>query len=176
MIKEVIDRILKERLVIQTEVAQVVSVDETNMTCEVSITGKPNLTDVRLKSVIDSVDKGILVKPTIESYVLVSLINNKKGNAFVSGFTEVDSIRLITDSIELSGDSFGGLIKIEELKKELNKNNQILISLLSVINGAPIPTAPVTSPSSLQLAFKGVLVGKQIADFSNIENNKVKHG
>ena len=89
MIKEVIDRILNERLVVQTEVAKIVSIDDTAMTCEVSIVGKPSLTDVRLKSVIDSVDKGILIKPKVGSYVLVSLINNKKGNAYVSGFTEV---------------------------------------------------------------------------------------
>ena len=176
MIKEVIDRILNERLVVQTEVAKIVSIDDTAMTCEVSIVGKPSLTDVRLKSVIDSVDKGILIKPKVGSYVLVSLINNKKGNAYVSGFTEVDSIRLITDSIELAGDSFGGLIKIESLKSELNKNNQILQSILAVINGSPIPEAGNGATSLLQTTLKGVLVGKQIGDFSNIENNKVKHG
>ena len=62
------------------------------------------------------------------------------------------------------------------MKSELNKNNQILQSILAVINGSPIPEAGNGATSLLQTTLKGVLVGKQIGDFSNIENNKVKHG
>ena len=177
MIKEIVNKILAEKLVIQTEVAKIVSVDGYAMTCEVSIVGKPNLTDVRLKSVIDKVDKGILITPAVGSYVLMSIINNKKGNAFVSGFSEVKSVRLITPEIELAGKDFRGLVKIEELKSELNKMSARVDVLFNAIkNGVPL-SGSSDGGVGYQTTMKAILatsVNKE--SFNNLENKNVKHG
>ena len=78
------------------------------------------------------------------------------------------------DAIKINGDSFGGLIKIEELKKELQKNNIILDIILKICT--PINEAGNGAPSSFQASLMSALAGKQVGDFNNMENDKVKHG
>lgn len=84
-------------------------------------------------------------------------------------------IVLHEDEICLNGDADGGLIKIKELKKELEKNNQILQTILNVCN-SQVPEPGNGTPSAFQQALNIALIGKQTGDFSNIENEKVKHG
>ncbi len=175
MIKDVVNRILNDKLPVLTEVGKVVSVDSDSMTCEVSIIGKPNLTDVRLKSIINNDDNGILIKPKVGSYVLITLINNKRGNAFVSGYSDVDSIRLITPKIELGGDEFGGLIKIEELKQQLNTlTNRVDTIIKAIEQGVPVAG---DGGIGYQTSMKLILATASVKEnFDNIENKKVKHG
>lgn len=78
-------------------------------------------------------------------------------------------------TVELNGTELGGLIKINELKKELEKTNIFLRTLVSVLQ-VPIPEAGNGAPSAFQTALNGALSSLQLADFSQIENEKVKHG
>ena len=87
-----------------------------------------------------------------------------------------DNILLKADKIKINGDSLGGLIKINELKKELQKNNLILNTIINICVNAVINEAGNGSPSAFQTALKAALAGKQVADFSSIENDKVVHG
>lgn len=97
----------------------------------------------------------------------------KDGDAAI--YNEKVSIILTEDKIKINGDDLGGLIKINELKKELEKNNQILQTILSVCS-IPVNETGNGAPSSFQQALNIALKGKTIADFSNIENDKVLHG
>lgn len=87
-----------------------------------------------------------------------------------------DNVILKADKIKINGDDLGGLIKIEELKKELQKNNIILEILLKICTSSPIPEAGNGSPSAFQSALMSALSGKQVGNFNNIENDKVLHG
>lgn len=87
-----------------------------------------------------------------------------------------DNVILKADKIKINGDDLGGLIKIEELKKELQKNNIILEILLKICNSSPIPEPGNGSPSAFQSALMSALSGKQVGNFNNIENDKVLHG
>lgn len=78
-------------------------------------------------------------------------------------------------SVELNGKDFGGLVKIEELKTQLEKNRQILQIFLQVLQ-TPIPEPGNGAPSAFQAALAAALGGRSPGDFSNIENNKVNHG
>ncbi|PPS21225.1 hypothetical protein [Brachyspira murdochii] len=98
----------------------------------------------------------------------------KEGDTCI--YNEKISIIINEDMIKIGGDDFGGLIKIEELKKELEKNNQILQAILNICLGAPIPEAGNGANSAFQLALSAALAGKTIANFSNIENTKIVHG
>jgi hypothetical protein len=69
----------------------------------------------------------------------------------------------------------GGLININTLIAELNKNNAILNAILSVLGGAPIPEAGLGAPSALQVALNGVTAALQVGSFSNMEDDKVTH-
>ncbi|WP_288550120.1 hypothetical protein [uncultured Brachyspira sp.] len=90
-------------------------------------------------------------------------------------YNEKISIIINEDMIKIGGDDLGGLIKINELKKELEKNNQILETILNVCS-IPVNETGNGSPSSFQQALNIALKGKTIADFSNIENTKITHG
>lgn len=87
-----------------------------------------------------------------------------------------DNVILKADKIKINGDDLGGLIKIEELKKELQKNNIILEILLKICTSSPIPEPGNGSPSAFQSALMSALSGKQVGNFNNIENDKVLHG
>jgi len=78
-------------------------------------------------------------------------------------------------TVELNGTEHGGLIKIAELKKELEKTNAFLKAFVQVLQ-VPVPEAGNGAPSAFQTALNGALSPLQLADFSQIENTKVQHG
>lgn len=78
-------------------------------------------------------------------------------------------------NIELNGSDFGGLIKIEELKMQLQKNTAILNGILGTLK-TPVAEPGSGAPSAFQGALITAVGTMQAGDFSNIENKKVKHG
>lgn len=78
-------------------------------------------------------------------------------------------------TVELNGTEHGGLIKIAELKKELEKTNAFLKAFVQVLQ-VPVTEAGNGAPSAFQAALNGALSSLQLADFSQIENTKVQHG
>lgn len=176
-IKESIERIIKDNMRMQVVVGKVKSVDEDEMVCDIDLETSPDLLDVRLRAVIDKSDTGVLVYPKKDSRVLVGLIENKPQSAFICGYSEVEKIRLITEDIELAGDQFGGLIKIDDLVTKINGIEDALNDLAMDFdththNSPPAPTNPVvTTPPIIPSGV--VLVNTQK---SEIENDKVKHG
>lgn len=115
-----------------------------------------------------------------DSSQILPIISSDKAPSINEGdtciYNEKISIIINEDKIKIGGDDLGGLIKIEELKKELEKNNQILQSIITICTGAPIPEAGNGANSAFQLALAAALAGKTIANFSNIENTKITHG
>lgn len=96
-----------------------------------------------------------------------------------SGNIEIETTgdyKIKTDGdIELNGSEFGGLVKIEELKLQLQKNTLILQGILSALK-VPVSEAGNGAPSAFQAALMTAVGTMQTGDFSNIENKKVKHG
>lgn len=76
---------------------------------------------------------------------------------------------------EINGSDYGGLIKIEELKAQLQKNTAILNGLLGVLK-VSVTEPGNGSPSAFQAALLSAIGTMQTGDFSNIENKKVVHG
>tara|TARA_R110002020_G_scaffold54690_3_gene152270 strand:- start:4150 stop:4848 length:699 start_codon:yes stop_codon:yes gene_type:complete len=77
--------------------------------------------------------------------------------------------------LELNGNNLGGLIDIEELKTELQKINDQLSAIKQVVS-APIPEPGNGSPSALAVALNSSLSPLTNPTYTNIENDKVKHG
>jgi len=75
----------------------------------------------------------------------------------------------------VNGKNLGGLIKINELKAQLEKNRVILQTILTVL-ATPVNEPGAGNPSAFQAALLAALTGKVPGDFSNIENTKVNHG
>ena len=78
-------------------------------------------------------------------------------------------------NIEINGSDYGGLIKIEELKTQLQKNTAILQGLLGTLK-TPITEPGNGSPSAFQATLITAIGALQAGVFSNIENKKVVHG
>lgn len=111
--------------------------------------------------------KGIVITPISGSLVIVSRIGDSD-ELFVEMFSEVESV-------VFDGGENGGLAITPKLVQELNKNNELLQAIVTVLLGSPIPEPGNGSPSALQTALKGAVSGKKIGDFSKIENSKIKH-
>jgi hypothetical protein len=151
------------------------SVDEAGKTCDCTpITG---ISDASLPGVLlnSESNAGFTLIPEVGSTIIVGLSNTNK--AFLILAEDLDKIYLIPNTlIQMFDGSFGGLTKTQELKTQLDKNNQILQSILTILKGPPINEPGNGTPSALQAALSVALAGKVVGDFSNIENSKILHG
>jgi molybdopterin-binding protein len=172
-IKEAIRLLAKGDFSPNVVVGKVVSVNTEDMSAEIDVQTGPNLFDIRMRAVIDKSATGILITPKTESYVLVLMMGNMDG--FIVAYSEIDEFKVITPAIQLGGDAFGGIPKVEPINEQLNAVKSQLNELKTLLNSwIPVPTdggaalkAVITtwSASSMALSTK--------ADF---ENEKVKHG
>lgn len=106
-----------------------------------------------------------VVTPEIDSLVLIAFETNTTPYVF-----KVDTIK----EILIDNGQNGGLIKINNLVAELEKINEILNSILNVVNGAPL-VQPPNVQDVLQVALKTALIGKTTPVYNDIENEKIKH-
>ena len=111
-------------------------------------------------------ENGFLLTPVIDSIVLVSWLSKNK--PFVSMLSEVEKI-------DLRGNDFGGLIKVEELTKQLDIVTDRLDTLYDAINNAV--AVPQDGGAGLQSTMKATLSTQiQKEDYKDIENENVTHG
>jgi hypothetical protein len=174
-LKHTILSIIKQNIPVQVVTGEVMSVDETQMTCDVKIESRPDRLDVRIRSVIDGQEKGILIYPKTGSKVLVGLIENNAQSSFICGYSEVDKIRLIDCEIELNSGANGGLVISQKVADEVNEIKQDLNNLKAVFNSW------VVVPSDGGAALKAAAAtwyANQLTPVNktDLENNKVKHG
>lgn len=115
-----------------SEVAQVVSVDEDNMLCEVSFLSGNAGKNVRLGPAISEDDTAIISSnlvtlPKVDSFVMVSFINDTTG--YISLYSEIDKIlrkvgsryiQIDEDYIELGGDT-DFMVRFSELETAYNQ-------------------------------------------------------
>tara|TARA_R110000796_G_scaffold73842_5_gene165890 strand:- start:4985 stop:5491 length:507 start_codon:yes stop_codon:yes gene_type:complete len=143
--------------------------------CEVSsITGdEADLTPVNgdadllgVKLIAGSSGTPLLITPVIGSVVVATFLS--KDTAFISLYSEIESV-------QIRGDQFGGLIKIEELVKNLDLLTKRVDGIIDAIkNGVPIPQ---DGGVGLQTTIKaGLALIIQKENFSNMENETIKHG
>ena len=143
---------------------KVVSIDSDNLAELEPLNGDPNLLGVRLTA--GASNTPFLVTPVIGSAVIASFLS--RNTAFISLYSEIESV-------EIRGGDLGGLVKVEELKSELAKLTARVDGIISAINnGVPVPTDGGTALQTTIKAALALIVNKE--DFTNIENENVKHG
>ena len=82
------------------------------------------------------------------------------------------TVKSLLKQVILNEGEFGGLIKVEELVTELKKTNDYLETLRSATkNALTLLDALVPTSTTFELEMSGQSVG----DYSNIENEEVKH-
>lgn len=167
-----------------TIAAKVDAVDEQAYTIDVTpIDEGAEVFDVRLRASLDNKDNGMIQVPKVGSVVLISAINNNWNSAFLSLATELEKLfvklgdsilEVNSKEIIINGGSLGGLIKVEELKDQLNKTNQVVQAMMQTFSSWVV--VPQDGGAALKTGMTSALAGKTIGNYANIENKKVKHG
>lgn len=148
---------------INTVVCKVSNIDTTKNTCTCTpIDGTAEILGVRLMA---GSSKGFLIIPKDNSIVIVNMINSFTG--YVSMFSEVDKIYL-------NGDTYSGLVKIDDLVNKLNAlenkvNALVLFTQTHIHSGGtisgstgtatPLVTGNLTPTTKNDLENKNVLHG-----------------
>ena len=121
---------------------------------------------------------GVYLVPADGAYCLVAEVNGPSGRwELLKASSYVKVIVQASTLIQFNDGSLGGLTKTLELQTQINKLNTKVEHLCSVINAMPvIVEAGGGAASALQAAFKAAILTDESADFSNIENTKIKQG
>lgn len=106
---------------VSTFPAQVVSVDKTEGTCTVN-DGNLEFTDVALSATVEDNGKRFFLFPKVDSFVLVSPINESITRLYVEFFSEIEDFDLQIENTRLQIDNEGFLLK---------KQNETLAKLMS---------------------------------------------
>lgn len=150
-------------------VAKVQKVD--GATCTVVRGDNLKIAGVRLNELSDE-SVGMVIKPKVDSFVLVARIDDF--NYYVSLYSEIDSVDIQCDKITINGGNNGGLINIEELKKQLNKMSQRIDGIISALENSTV------TPQDGGAAYKaGIATAlSSLTDkesFDNMEDKKITH-
>lgn len=164
---------------------KVISVDKDKYTCDVLPIGSDaKFLDVRLRATNTEGESGLVLFPQVDSLVLIARMDDTEG--FVLQAEKIESIVCyVSDQFKYKIDAQGnfiindgnngGLIIIQKLQEQINKNSAILDAMKVILTGAPINEVGGGSPSVLQQTLGAVLQGKTTADLSSITNDKIKH-
>lgn len=163
--------------------ATVESVDAAQYSCTVKIVGSDGiLENVRLKAEFQK-NYGLAAIPKKGSFVVVTALT--AAGYFVSLCSEVETIELKIDSTGLIIDKDGfvfnggdnaGVVKIDELKKNLESLKTFVEKMNNALPAAftAIGAGPTASGAAGTSSYSGAMSGAVIS-FGDMENKKVKH-
>lgn len=126
-------------------------------------------------SLFSEVDKVLL---TIGDNVNVSI--DDKELSYESGNTEItatgDKVSIKASAIEFNGGELGGLVKLEQLKQNLDSLKQMVEAIHSALPGAftAIGAGAAANGPGGSTAYTTAMTGKTII-LTDMENTKVKH-
>lgn len=179
-------RLIRTNQRVYVDAGSVTEVDEANMTCTVKpADGRALLYGVRLRAAIDDSDLGVVAIPAKGSSVVVAYLLGDDARPVVVATSDVErvvircqgeaSIEVASDGkVILNGGDHGGLVKIQELVTNLNRNVAMLSAMKTAFSSwSPVPT---DGGAALKAVMTAALAGKNPGSFSAIENNRVTHG
>lgn len=159
-------------------IGKVMSFDEATWTIEVELNIGAKLEDVTIKSVMNDEDSGIYVEPKVGSYVLCGLVDGKLENVTVMKYSEIENIRFApSKKIELRNADFGGLVKLEQLEKNLKALKDAYTKLKTATAagltavGAGSAANGATGASTFNSQTASVVI-----NFEDMENKNITHG
>lgn len=164
-IKQAIRELTKTDDVLYSVLCKVKSVDTTNNTCDCEpINGDADLLEVRLMA--QSTD-GFLIIPTVNSTVVVTMINKYTG--YVAMFSGIEKIKL-------NGDNYDGLVKIGDLVDKLNALENKVNSIINTFNTHTHPYVNVSTPATTSPSTSPVAGTLTPTQQTELENTTCLHG
>lgn len=156
---------------------KVTSVDTDAYTCDVEVgdsNGAVTIYDVPLRVLIGS-RASVVEIPVAGSNCLIGFRDSDLGRPQLVSVHSTDKLLINCGSVVFNDGGNGGLVKVEELRQQSEKDKKIIDVLLNVISGSEITEAGNGAPSSLQSALKAALTGLQSGSWDNLADDKVKH-
>ena len=145
-------------------------------TCTVDLDGL-TVSDVRLRAVVNGETSKILVTPKTGSHVLVADLSGDLSQLAVVGYSEVEKIEVdANDEIVFNGGENHGLVKIEELKRNLDTLKNYVTALKSAVAtglGA-VGAGTTANGANGKLSFNIAMIGRSI-NFEDMEDTKITH-
>lgn len=172
---------------LQSVTGIVKEVDKNTCECVVNLISYDiDVHEVNLRASIKEGNKdGIVFYPKIGSTVIASLNSNNELEAdyFISMYSEIEEVSFYADGKEVftisdQGVSFfggnnGGLVIAEKLANQIKKNTQAIEKLVSLVKD--FTPKPQDGGASLKTEANIKLASVNLADLSDIENDKFKH-
>lgn len=167
MIRKAIRKHISDMLPVQVEYGTVKKVDWDAKVCDV--TDNDGL--IREKVLISiNRSKADVKKPKVGSLVLVGLIENQDGVAFLLSIQEFEQWHL-------NGDEFGGLPNWLELQKQLEIERDRVDGIIKALNSGVAAAGSMDGGTALIASIKALLAPiVQKANYSKVESKTIKHG
>ncbi|MDR3350355.1 MAG: hypothetical protein LBN98_01740 [Prevotellaceae bacterium] len=156
----------------------------TGNTCSVVI-DELLITGVRLRAVINDNAEQLLITPKIGSYVLVTdLSGGNYRNLAVISYSEVTAVNITigsmkatinADGITFNDGTLGGLVKLQELKDNLDSLKEYVEAIHNALPSAlsAIGVGSAANGGTGATSYQGAMAGKAI-QIKDMENDKVK--
>lgn len=175
--KKLLANKIHSKIPVQTEWVKVSEIDWDNKT----MTAIGELNNLEYHDVVLGIGS-FNIKPKIGTIALVGAIHNGEA-CFMILCEEIEEIEIIDQSgfkfslndglMKINGDEFGGIVDAKELKTQLDKNTLIIEKIqMAFQNWTPVAN---DGGASLKTA-SSIFVGLAKSNFSNIENQTIKHG
>ncbi|WP_329804642.1 hypothetical protein [Flavobacterium facile] len=175
--KKLLANKIHSKIPVQTEWVKVSEIDWDNKT----MTAIGELNNLEYHDVVLGIGS-FNIKPKIGTIALVGAIHNGEA-CFMILCEEIEEIEIIDKSgfkfslndglMTINGDEFGGVVNAKELKTQLDKNTLIIEKIqMAFQNWTPVPNDGGASLKTASSTF----VGLAKSNFSNIENQTIKHG
>jgi hypothetical protein len=169
-------QILIQRELSRTEIysvlCRVISVDNTERTCEVEpLNGNSELFGVRFQANIE-LTEGIYIEPKVNSHVIIGFLNPVQ--ALVLQYSEVENVYIDTnsDTIFNGGTNFG-MVKVVDLVTKLNNlENKVNDLVTWTATHTHTGVTPGVGSSGTAVGIIGTLTPTTQSD---LENTKVQH-
>jgi hypothetical protein len=146
--------------------AEVISVDRSKKTCDaVCVTTGMELLETRLMAIEAEITNSMVIYPKVGSVILVGIVD--RSNVFV--MLQAGE----TDGVEINGAAFS-MVKGEELKAEITKLKQTVDAIVMALKSWVV--VPSDGGGALKAEITSALIGKETGSFSDILNDKVRHG
>lgn len=143
-------------------------------TCTVEVEGV-ELSDVRLRAVINGNDSKLLITPKVGSYVLLADMSGNMSRLVVLNYSEIEKIEINSDgNIVLNGGENMGIVKIEKLVQRLNKIENKIGELMDVLNNwTPIAQdGGLALKTAASLWYSGQM---ELSQREELEDKKIQH-
>ncbi|PHN00635.1 hypothetical protein [Flavilitoribacter nigricans] len=178
--KSVLEKIAKDVVQMTLVRARVIAVYDQAIDVT-PINDDADILDVKIRVVIDENEAGVMILPPIGSIVLVGLISDT--DAYLLSCSEVERMVVNTGKFRFEVDSEGnaifdqgeneGLVKLPDLRTEIDKLNSFLNTIKQTFSSwTPVPN---DGGSALKAAMSSALSSEQLADLSEVGNDKIKH-